>query len=184
MQNGVKEMAEGAIQELIAWMKILLFTALIVLLARQFLFEPVEVHGTSMMPTFEEADKVLIVKLSDIDNFDIIVFKTPGDRNFIKRVIGIPGDKISMADDRLILNGTPVEEAYLEENRALALGQGHEKLTEDFEEFTVPGGAYFVLGDNRLNSVDSREIGFVLGKEIVGEVKLRLEPFKNLGAIE
>lgn len=184
MQNGVVEMADGAIRELIAWMKILLFTALIVLLTRQFLFEPVEVHGTSMMPTFEEADKVLIVKLSDIDNFDIIVFKATGDRNFIKRVIGIPGDKISMDDDRLILNGVPVEEAYLEKNRALAREQGREKLTEDFGEFTVPGGAYFVLGDNRLNSVDSREIGFVLDKAIVGEVKLRLEPFENLGAIE
>src|SRR5690606_13980687 len=109
------------------------------------------------------------------NNFDIIVFKTPGDRNFIKRVIGIPGDRISMADDRLILNGTPVEEAYLEENRALAREQGLEKLTEDFGEFTVPSGAYFVLGDNRLNSVDSREIGFVLDQAIVGEVKLRLE---------
>lgn len=184
MQNGGEAMAEGAVRELIAWMKILLFTALIVLLARQFLFEPVEVHGTSMMPTFQEADKVLIVKLSDIENFDIIVFKTPGDRNFIKRVIGIPGDRISMADDRLILNGTPVEEVYLEENRNLAREQGLEKLTEDFEEFTVPGGAYFVLGDNRLNSVDSREIGFVLDHAIIGEVKLRLEPFENLGAIE
>ncbi|HSP23117.1 MAG TPA: signal peptidase I [Planococcus sp. (in: firmicutes)] len=184
MQNGVEEMADGAIQELIAWMKILLFTALVVLLARQFLFEPVEVHGTSMMPTFEEADKVLIVKISDIDNFDIIVFKAPGNRNFIKRVIGIPGDKVSMADDRLFLNGTPVEEAYLEENRALAQQQGSGKLTEDFGEFTVPGGAYFVLGDNRLNSVDSREIGFILDQAVVGEVMLRLEPFKNLGAIE
>lgn len=184
MQNGVGKMADEAIQELIAWMKILLFTALVVLLARQFLFEPVEVHGTSMMPTFEEADKVLIVKISSIDNFDIIVFKAPGDRNFIKRVIGIPGDTIRMKNDQLFLNGEPVEEVYLDENRMLARQQGLEKLTGDFGEITVPGGTYFVLGDNRGNSVDSREIGFVLDQAVIGEVKLRLSPFTDLGAFK
>lgn len=177
-------MTDRAIRELIVWMKIIVFTALMVLLVRQFLFEPVEVHGTSMMPTFEEADKVLMMKVSNIDNFDIIVFKAPGDKNFIKRVIGVPGDKISMVKDRLLLNGEPIEEFYLQENLLVAQQQGHRKLTEDFGEFTVPRDAYFVLGDNRLNSVDSRDLGFIREEAIVGEVKIRLAPFKHLGAVD
>ncbi len=177
-------MNNRAIRELIAWMKILFFTALIVLVVRQFLFEPVEVHGTSMMPTFEEADKVLMVKVGSIRNFDIIVFKAPGNKNFIKRVIGVPGDKIGMVEDQLLLNGEPVEEIYLQENRLAAQQQGRGNLTEDFEEFTVPRDAYFVLGDNRLNSVDSRDIGFIRKEAVVGEVKIRLAPFENLGFID
>lgn len=177
-------MTDRAIRELIAWMKILFFTALTVLFVRQFLFEPVEVRGTSMMPTFRDADKVLMMKVSNIDYFDIIVFKAPGDKNFIKRVIGMPGDKISMIEDRLMLNGEPIDETYLQKNRLVESQQGQGKLTEDFGEVIVPRGSYFVLGDNRLNSVDSRDIGFISEKAIVGEVKIRLAPFKNLGGID
>ncbi len=177
-------MTDSAIRELIIWMKILLFTALIVLFVRQFLFEPVEVHGTSMMPTLEEADKVLMMKISQIDNFDIIVFKVPEGKNFIKRVIGVPGDKISVVQDQLLLNGKPVEEVYLQKNRSLAQQQGREKLTVDIGELTVPKNAYFVLGDNRVNSVDSRDIGFILEEAVVGEVKIRLAPLKKIGAVD
>ncbi len=177
-------MTGSAIRELIIWMEILLFTALIVLFVRQFLFEPVEVHGTSMMPTFEEADKVLMMKISNIDNFDIIVFKSPDGKNFIKRVIGTPGDEIRMVQDRLLLNGEPVEEFYLRKNRLLAKQEGREKLTEDFEGFTVPRGAYFLLGDNRMNSVDSRDFGFIREEVVIGEVKIRISPFKSIGAID
>lgn len=177
-------MNEQAIKELVSWMKIILLTALIVLASRQFLFEPVSVHGKSMMPTFEEDDKVLLVKISKIENFDLIVFKAPEEKNFIKRVIGLPGDRLKMEKDQLYLNGQPIEEPYLQENREWAEVQGYPQLTTGFGEIIVPSGCYFVLGDNRLNSVDSRTIGFVRDDAVLGEVKYRISPLAHFGPVE
>src|SRR5690606_5893535 len=97
-------------------MRVIFLTVLIVLMSRHFLFEPVAVHGESMMPTFEDDDKVMLVKIYTIENFDMIVFTAPNGVNFIKRVIGIPGDRISMKDDRLYVNGKAVAEPYLDKN--------------------------------------------------------------------
>lgn len=177
-------MNEQAIKELVSWMKIILLTALIVLASRQFLFEPVSVHGKSMMPTFEEDDKVLLVKVSRIDNFDVIVFKAPEEKNFIKRVIGLPGDRLKMEEDQLYLNGQAVEEPYLQGNREWAEAQGYPQLTTGFGEFIVPSGCYFVLGDNRLNSVDSRTIGFIRDEAVLGEVKYRISPIEHFGPVK
>ncbi|MGK7376779.1 signal peptidase I [Planococcus sp. 1R117A] len=177
-------MDEEALNGLINWMKIIILTAAIVLVSRQFLFEPVSVHGQSMMPTFEEDDKVVLSKISRIDNFDMIVFVAPDKKNYIKRVIGIPGDRVEMKDDQLYLNGKRVAEPYLEENRKWAKENGYPELTADFGEFIVPGDCYFVLGDNRLNSVDSRIIGFILEEAVIGEVKFRLSPVENIGIVK
>jgi signal peptidase I len=177
-------MDKDAVNDLVAWMKIIILTAVIVLMSRQFLFEPVLVHGQSMMPTFEEDDKVILSKISRIDNFDLIVFVAPDQKNYIKRVIGTPGDRVEMKEDQLYVNGEPVDEPYLEENREWAKKNGYPKLTTDFGEFTVPGGCYFVLGDNRLNSVDSRMIGFILDEAVLGEVKFRIAPIDHIGTVE
>lgn len=177
-------MNQDAINDLTAWMKIIILTAVIVLVSRQFLFEPVLVHGQSMMPTFEEDDKVILSKISRIDNFDLIVFVAPDQKNYIKRVIGVPGDRVEMKDDQLYLNGKPVDEPYLEENRAWAEKNGYPYLTADFGEFTIPGECYFVLGDNRLNSVDSRMIGFILEEAVIGEVKFRIAPLGEIGVVK
>lgn len=168
---------------MISWMKVIFLTALIVVATRQFLFEPVEVHGKSMMPTIEEDDKVILTKISRVANFDLIVFVAPNGKNLIKRVIGTPGDRIKMKDDQLFLNGQAVAEPYLEENLKLAKQQGYIRLTEDFPEFRVPSGSYYVLGDNRLNSVDSRVFGFILEKSVVGEAKFRIAPAKHVGPL-
>ncbi|KAA0959066.1 signal peptidase I [Planococcus kocurii] len=172
------------VKESISWMRVILVTVLIVLLSRHFLFEPVAVHGESMMPTFEEDDKVVLAKIYTIENFDMIVFTAPNGVNFIKRVIGVPGDVISMVDDQLYLNGKAQVEPYLENNLKTAKQRGMIRLTEDFKEFTVPAESYFVLGDNRLNSTDSRILGFISEKSIVGEVKIRIAPFSHMGIVE
>lgn len=177
-------METNSVEALIAWMKVIFLTALIVLVSREFLFEPVSVHGHSMMPTFEEDDKVLLAKVSGIDNFDLIVFKAADDKNLIKRVIGLSGDRIEMRNDQLYLNGAAVEEPYLEENREWAELHGFPQLTGDFGEFLVPTGYYFVLGDNRLNSVDSRIIGFISEEAVIGEAKLRISPIEHFGLLK
>lgn len=177
-------MVPYSVETLIAWMKVIFLTALIVLASREFLFEPVSVHGHSMMPTFEEDDKVILAKISGIENFDLIVFQASDDKNLIKRVIGLPGDRVEMRGDQLYLNGEAVEEPYLEENREWAKQHGFPFLTADFGEYLVPTGCYFVLGDNRLNSVDSRTIGFIMEDAVIGEAKLRISPFKHFGLLK
>lgn len=177
-------MVAYSVETLIAWMKVIFLTALIVLASREFLFEPVSVHGHSMMPTFEEDDKVVLAKISGIDRFDLIVFRAADDKNLIKRVIGLPGDRVEMRNDQLYLNGEAVEEPYLEENREWAELHGFPALTADFGEFLVPAGCYFVLGDNRLNSVDSRTIGFIMKETVIGEAKLRISPISHFGLLK
>lgn len=169
--------------DMIAWLKVIFLSTLLIVVMREFIVEPVEVHGQSMQPTFEEADLVMISKLTSIENFDLIVFKVPNGDNYIKRVIGIPGDRVEVKDDELYLNGQVVEEPYLQSNRAKAHAMGYRGLMADVAALTVPSGCYFVLGDNRAHSLDSRKIGFISEKDVIGEVKLRLSPVKEIGVV-
>ncbi len=178
------ELIEEPSERLIAWMKVIILASLVVLGARQYIFEPVEVHGKSMMPTFEENDRIILMKISEIEHSDMIVFKVAEDKNYLKRVVGIPGDVVEMNNDHLYINGIETDEPYLEQNRKVAEQLGFSQLTEDFAAVTVPAGYYFVMGDNRLNSVDSRMLGFIKGDNILGEVKFRLSPVDHLGPVK
>lgn len=178
MQKNIKK-------EVFSWVRTILFALMIAFLFRHFLFTPSIVHGESMAPTFHENDKLIISKISEIHRFDTIVFDAPdADEHYVKRVIGLPGDRVEMKDDVLYINGKPMEEPYLE---AEDEGIPFEKLTGDFtlEELTgvssVPKGTLFVLGDNRLNSKDSRYFGFITEESVLGEVKFRIYPFKEIG---
>lgn len=159
---------------------------LIAFLVRHFLFHPTVVKGESMSPTFESDDKVLVNKLSEIERFDIVVFDAPDeDVYYVKRVIGVPGDTVEMIDDVLYINGKAMNEPYLDENRKKKSLFG--SLTPDFtlEDITgetkVPDQTFFVLGDNRVNSKDSRAFGFVPEESIIGEVKLQVYPLNEIG---
>nr|WP_251047916.1 signal peptidase I [Planococcus sp. ISL-109] len=165
---------------MLAWMKVLLLTALIILGTRQFLFEPVVVDGGSMQPTYSENDKLLLGKITEIENFDTIVFFAPDGSRFIKRVIGIPGDSIRMAGDRLYLNGRQLDEPYLNKASSTFIEEYHGYVSE----FTVPTASYYVLGDNRNNSTDSRVLGFIQESNIIGEVKFRFAPFAHFGFVD
>ncbi|WP_046174240.1 signal peptidase I [Domibacillus indicus] len=171
--------------EIISWIKSIVFAVVITQAARYFFFTGIVVHGESMAPTFEDSDKVIVTKTTGIDRFDQIVFKAPdAEENYIKRVIGLPGDSVEVKDDILYVNGKEVNEPYLEENRA-ALLPG-EKLMGDFTlaEVTgheqVPEGYLFVLGDNRLVSKDSRAFGLIRENSLIGEVQLRFYPFTHI----
>ena len=171
-----------------SWIKSIVFAILIALLCRHFLFSPTTVLGRSMSPTFEEKDKVLISKISDIQRFDMVVFDAPdANEKYIKRVIGIPGDTVEMQDDVLYINGKAMDEPYLDEIKNELI---FDKLTGDFTlteitgESRVPNGFIFVMGDNRLYSKDSRFFGFVSEDAIMGEAKLRLFPFNKIGLLK
>ncbi|WP_026695076.1 signal peptidase I [Peribacillus kribbensis] len=173
-------------RELWSWTKSILLAAAIAFIFRQFIFTPLTVYGVSMAPTFNDKDRILVTKVSKIDHFDNIVFHSPRSEDYyIKRVIGLPGDRVEMKDDVLYINNKRYSEPYLKKNKA-KVPEG-DKLTGNFtlKEVTgksmVPEGYLFVMGDNRLWSTDSRRFGFISIKSVIGEVKLKLRPFKDFG---
>lgn len=165
--------------ELFSWIKSLAIACILVIVIRQFLFSPVIVSGQSMEPTFASENRVVISKIHKLDHFDLIVFHAPGEKeDYIKRVIGLPGDKVVMEDDKLFINGKEYEEKYVQANKERIFKD--QKLTEDFE-VTVPEGQLFVLGDNRRHSTDSRMIGCIDEDSVVGKVGFRFYPFNSIG---
>jgi len=166
-------------KEIFSWLKSVVVALILALIIREFVFTPVLVSGKSMEPTFQNDNRVVISKMHTLDNFDMIVFHAPGvEGDYIKRVIGLPGDVVVMEDDRLYINGEEYLEDYVEKNKNQVFeGQ---KLTQDFE-VEVPEGHLYVLGDNRRNSTDSRILGFIDEKSVVGEVKFRFYPLKEIG---
>lgn len=156
----------------------LIIIALVVLL-KIFVITPVKVNGTSMNPTLEEGDIMLLNKLSrnSIKRFDIIVINYNND-DLIKRVIGLPGDKIEYKDNELYVNGKKIPEKFAKKK--------DEKLKdysiESLEHSTVPDNYYFVVGDNRPNSLDSRMIGFIHKDNITGKASFVIFPFSRFGS--
>lgn len=172
-------MNDGIKREVFSWGKSIAVALILAFVINRFLFTPVTVSGQSMDPTFTDEERVIIAKIHTIDRFDLIVFDSPvSDELFIKRVIGLPGDHIVMEDDQLYVNGTKYEEDYTEKNKE-ALYKGV-RLTENFA-LDVPKGHYFVLGDNRQFSRDSRQFGSIEEQAIVGKVSLRISPLKSMG---
>lgn len=173
-------MQENTKKEVYSWVKSIAFAFIIAFLCRQFIFTPNTVHGESMSPTFEDENKIILSKTSEIQRFDIIVFHAPdSDENYIKRVIGLPGDQIKVKDDVLYINGKVYEEPYLEKGKKDNI---LDKFTNDFSlDSTVPENSLFVLGDNRLVSKDSRIFGCIPKDSVIGEVKFRYYPLKEIG---
>ena len=175
------------------WIKALLIAFGLAAIIRVFLFTPIVVDGVSMMPTLENGDRMIVNKIGYTigkpDRFDIVVFHAPEQKDYIKRIIGLPGDEVEYRDDILYINGEAIEEPYLDEKRKeMTVGP----LTEDFtlldipniQGEVVPEGHVFVLGDNRRKSKDSRQIGVVPIDEIIGSTKIIFWPFKDLGFVD
>jgi len=147
-----------------------------VLLIRTFLVTPAIVSGASMDNTLEDGQLVIINKLiyriSDIKRFDIVVVNNiSGNDKIIKRVIGLPNEKIEYKDNKLYINDELIEVNF------------DYKDTDDFT-YTTEEGEYFVLGDNRPVSKDSRSIGPFTKDKFVGRVKYRIFPFSKFGKID
>ena len=209
----------------------------LVFVLRSFLFEPFKIPSSSMVPTLLVGDLILvnkfdygirlpivnkkIIEVGNPQRGDVMVFKYPKDpsQDYIKRVIGVPGDKITYENKRLTVNGQPVEyvpmDDYLDDERPVYHKQfleklpnvphrilnmdgartinlsaveefpHHENCTYSYDKFTciVPEGNYFMMGDNRDNSADSRYWGFVPDQNIVGKAVFVWMNFSNLKRI-
>ncbi|OES43633.1 signal peptidase I [Domibacillus iocasae] len=179
-------MAEGK-NEFWEWTKALLIAVGLAALIRYFIFAPIVVDGLSMMPTLESGDRMIVNKLGDPDRLDIVVFHAPENKDYIKRVIGLPGETVEYKDDVLYVDGKVIDEPYLDEYKS-EVTDG--PLTPDFTlaeitgQETVPEGEIFVLGDNRRFSKDGRHIGTIKIDEIVGETKLVYWPFDQIHLVD
>lgn len=152
-----------------------------------FLFRPFEVKGESMFPNFHDSEylvtNIIGVKLSDPKHGDVIVFKAPDnpERDFIKRVIGTSGDSVSINEGQVYLNGKILDESkYLKPDVKTYGGS----FLQEGNEVPVPEGYFFVLGDNRSFSSDSREWGFVPKKNIIGNSIFIYWPLNSAGLIK
>ncbi|WP_342604333.1 signal peptidase I [Peribacillus sp. FSL E2-0159] len=172
--------------EVFSWLKSILFALIIVFICQQFLFTPVTVKGESMEPTYENDDRIMVAKIGKPERFDMVVFYAPdAEENYIKRVIGLPGDSVEMKDDVLYINGKKYTEPYLKTKKREISPE--ENLTENFTlsdllgKSKVPVGHLFVMGDNRRNSWDGRRFGFISEESLVGKVKFRIYPLNEMG---
>jgi signal peptidase I len=173
------------------WIKAILIAIGLAVVIRYFLFAPILVDGVSMMPTLHDQNRMIVnkigYKIGKPKRFDIIVFKATEDKDYIKRVIGLPGDHIEYKNDVLYVNGKPYKEPYLDQYKK-EVTDG--PLTYDFTleeitgEKTVPKGQLFVLGDNRRFSKDSRTIGTISMKEVIGKANIVYWPIEDIHIIK
>ena len=151
-----------------------------VVLIRSFVVSPAKVDGSSMEPTLKNNNIMILNKLSykngDIKRFDIVVIKYKNEK-LIKRVIGLPGENISYNNNSLFVDGFSVSENFKHKKTV------NFKL-EDLGYKKIPGDKYLVLGDNRVNSVDSRTIGLIDKKDILGKTSIRIFPINKIGSVK
>ena len=164
-----------------SWLRDLMVSAAISIFIITFLYQPVRVEGTSMLPRLEDHDRLFINKfvyhIEAIHRGDVVVFRYPRDpqKSYIKRVIGLPGDRIWIDRGLVWLNGKPLQEGYVplryRDGRSMA-------------EMVVPDGMYFMMGDHRSISSDSREFGPVERDLIYGKAEFIYWPAKDAGVVE
>ncbi len=149
---------------------------ILVIVLKTYVITPIRVKGNSMYPTLEDKDIMILdiisYKLKGVKRFDIVVVDQ-GDELIIKRVIGLPGDKIEYKYSELYVNGEPVTDPFATNN----------SFTEDIS-ITIPEGEYYVLGDNRHNSLDSRTFGTFNKKQILGKTDFIVYPFNRFGILK
>ncbi|WP_175638266.1 signal peptidase I [Metabacillus schmidteae] len=149
------------------------FTAIFM---KNLIFVEYKVEGVSMQPTYEEGRLLSINKLgflfSSLKRFDVVLFHPPDSEEiYIKRIIGLPGDEIHYKDDQLYVNDKAVNEPFLEKNVGLIKKTGSFTLEEITDKTRIPKGYIFVIGDNRIQSRDSRHFGLVKIDDIIGTVQ-------------
>jgi signal peptidase I len=167
---------------LLHWARDLIFSVVLAVIVILFLYQPVKVEGTSMMPTLDDQERIFINKFvyrlhfGKIDRGDTVVFWFPGDptKSYIKRVIAVPGDRVEVNQGAVIVNGQALVENYVPEEY-----RDQSTMTER----TVPTEEYFVLGDHRSSSNDSRAWGMVPRRYIYGKAVFIYWPLDKMGVL-
>jgi signal peptidase I len=169
------------VSEIRFWLRDILFAAAIAVFIVIFVVQPVKVEGTSMQPQLVDQERIFvnrfIYRFKDIHRGDVIVFWYPKDhrKSFIKRVVGVPGNEVEIRGGSVYVNGAKIDEPYLKPEF---------RDYRSFRKVIVPPGEYFVLGDHRNSSNDSRSWGYVAQPLIYGKAVFSYWPFSRLGPVE
>jgi signal peptidase I len=167
--------------ELKSWFRDIIFAVATAIFIVIFVIQPVKVEGTSMQPRLVDQERIFvnrfIYRFEDIHRCDVVVFWYPRDTNksFIKRVVAVPGDLVEILNGVVFVNGSEVKEPYL---------RPEFRDHESFSKTVVPAEQYFVLGDHRNSSNDSRNWGFVPRGLIYGKAFFVYWPMSRLGVVE
>ena len=164
------------------WARDLMISVVLAIFVILFIYQPVKVEGTSMMPTLDDQERIFINKFvyrfhfGNIDRGDTVVFWFPGDpsKSYIKRVIGMPGDRVAVDDGKVIVNGQALVENYV---------PAEYRDQSSMSERVIPDNEYFVLGDHRSSSNDSRAWGMVPRRYIYGKAVFIYWPLDKMGLL-
>ena len=169
--NEDKSEGKDKIKEVKEWISAFIIALIIAFSIRVFVFEMVMVKQTSMSPTLNPDDRLGLFKLaytlSEPKQGDIIVIKVSEEKNYVKRLIAKENQTVEILDCVVYVDGVPLEEEYIPEGT----------FYDDFEKITVPEDYVFVMGDNRVSSIDSRSIGCLPEEDIIGKIVIRFMPF-------
>lgn len=174
-------MDENIVKEVLDWIKYVAVAIVIALILRNFIIFSVKVPTPSMLPTIQLKDQLLVNRLlyrfKPPEPGDIVVFKCPDNPKelYVKRLIGIGGDEVKIIEGKLSINGQPVKEQYL-----------YEEMQGSFGPYLIPRDSYFMLGDNRNNSKDSRfwVNKYVTDELIIGKAFFRIFPLSKAGILK
>jgi len=164
-------------------LKFLIGVVIVAFLLKSFVFQPFVVEGISMEPSYHDKEYLIVNKIVYIvgkpERGDVMIFRPPDNPSvtYIKRVIGLPGDDVKISQGNVYINGQQLDEKYLPEGRQTLIGN-EENLTLDKR---LSDKEYFVMGDNRSHSTDSREFGVVSKSEIVGKAWIVVYPKQYFG---
>jgi len=171
----------GVLSEIRWWVRDIFFAVGTAIMIVIFLYQPVKVEGTSMLPELRDQERIFVNKfvyrIEEINRKDIVVFWYPRDptKSYIKRIIGMPGDTVEIIGGNVFINEQPLTEPYVDpkffDNR-------------DYPPVTVEPGHYFVLGDHRNQSNDSRMWGLVPARYIYGKAVFRYWPMSKIGSLD
>jgi signal peptidase I len=172
--------APGMVKSGLKWLNELIISLAISVFIIVFLYQPVKVEGTSMMPELADQERIFINKFAyrfgPVERGDVVVFRYPGDasKSYIKRVVGVPGDIIEIQRGAVYVNGSPMEEPYVPPQF---------RDERSMSEVQVPSGCYFVLGDHRNLSSDSRDFGVVERGAVFGKAVFAYWPTGMVGKL-
>lgn len=170
----VKE--KKASNEWISWIKAIVIALLVAFILRSFVFATSIVEGESMVPALDDGERIifnkLIYNISSPSRGDIVIIQHP-DKNYVKRIIGLPNEQLEIHNNVLYIDGNPKKTSFVDEQ--------NEALTGNFGPISIPAHHYFVMGDNRAVSKDSRNgLGLIEQSDIIGKSEFVIYPFREL----
>src|SRR5690625_4384494 len=175
------------------WLRAFIIALVFALIVRIFLFSPIIVDGPSMQPTLYDRDQMIVNKFiyhfKDPERFDIVIFHASENKDFIKRVIGLPGEHVKVEKNVLYIDGKEISQPFLHQNDHNQVT--YPVVTNDFTLEMLPGsynvipeGHVLVLGDNRRNSTDSRSLGLISIDQIVGKTNFIYWPLDRIQVVK